>query len=72
MRNASASLSSDPSFSKGEPTLGGCPILGDHLKHVGAFKNGSAPHINNIELGRYGRYRTNVWDYAGVNSFRRG
>ena len=34
------------------------------------FKNGRAPHINNIELGRYGRNRTNVWDYAGVNSLR--
>lgn len=33
------------------------------------FKNGTAPHINNIELGKHGRYRTNVWQYAGVNSF---
>ena len=33
------------------------------------FKNGKAPHINNIELGSHGRYRTNVWDYPGVNSF---
>src|SRR5205085_6104014 len=35
------------------------------------LKKGSAPHINNVQLGRFGRYRTNVWDYAGVNSFRR-
>jgi DNA modification methylase len=33
------------------------------------FKNGRSAHINNIELGRHGRNRTNVWDYAGVNSF---
>lgn len=33
------------------------------------FKNGDAKHINNFELGQYGRYRTNVWDYAGANSF---
>lgn len=33
------------------------------------FKNGKKPHINNFELGSNGRYRTNVWDYAGVNSF---
>jgi hypothetical protein len=33
------------------------------------WKNGNAPHVNNIELGRFGRSRTNVWDYAGVNSF---
>ena len=38
---------------------------------VFAFKNGTASHINNVELGRHGRYRTNVWDYAGVNSFGR-
>ncbi|MGE0409481.1 MAG: site-specific DNA-methyltransferase [Amphiplicatus sp.] len=36
---------------------------------VFVFKNGAAPHINNVELGRFGRYRTNVWDYAGANSF---
>jgi DNA modification methylase len=36
------------------------------------FKNGRGPHINNIELGRHGRNRTNVWDYPGVNSLREG
>jgi DNA modification methylase len=36
---------------------------------IAVFKNGSAPHINNVELGRYGRNRTNVWVYAGMNSF---
>ena len=39
---------------------------------VFVFKNGTEPHINNIELGRHGRYRTNVWEYAGNNSFHRG
>lgn len=33
------------------------------------FKNGTAPHINNVDLGRHGRSRTNVWTYAGVNTF---
>lgn len=33
------------------------------------FKNGTRPHKNNVELGSHGRYRTNVWDYPGVNSF---
>ncbi|MEI8389308.1 MAG: DNA methyltransferase [bacterium] len=33
------------------------------------FKNGKESHINNIELGSHGRYRTNVWDYPGANSF---
>ena len=36
------------------------------------FKNGRSPHVNNIQLGEFGRYRTNVWDYAGVNTFREG
>jgi DNA modification methylase len=36
------------------------------------FKNGDGPHQNNIELGRHGRSRSNVWSYAGVNSFRAG
>lgn len=36
---------------------------------VAVFKNGTAPHLNMIELGAHGRYRTNVWDYAGVNQF---
>jgi DNA modification methylase len=36
---------------------------------VCVFKSGNAAHINNIELGKYGRYRTNVWAYAGVNGF---
>lgn len=33
------------------------------------FKSGTAPHINNVELGKHGRYRTNVWHYAGANAF---
>jgi DNA modification methylase len=41
-------------------------------EHVAVFKNGSRVHINNIELGRHGRYRTNLWSYAGMNSFREG
>ncbi len=32
---------------------------------VFVWKNGSAPHINNIDLGKHGRYRSNVWDYSG-------
>lgn len=36
---------------------------------VFVFKHGDAPHLNNVQLGKYGRYRTNVWEYAGANSF---
>lgn len=39
---------------------------------VFVFKSGTAPHINNVELGKHGRNRTNVWSYAGVNSFGAG
>ena len=35
-------------------------------------KKGKTPHTNNVELGKHGRYRTNVWEYAGVNSFGKG
>jgi DNA modification methylase len=33
-----------------------------------AFKHGSAPHTNTFELGQHCRYRTNVWEYKGMNS----
>jgi ParB-like chromosome segregation protein Spo0J len=39
---------------------------------IGVFRVGQGPHLNNIELGRHGRSRSNVWHYAGVNSFRAG
>jgi DNA modification methylase len=36
------------------------------------FKVGTAPHTNTFGLGDTGRYRTNVWDYPGVNTFKPG
>jgi DNA modification methylase len=39
---------------------------------VGVFRVGEARHLNNIELGRHGRNRSNVWHYQGVNTFRAG
>lgn len=39
---------------------------------VFVWKNGSASHINTFELGQYGRYRTNVWDYEGATSMSAG
>lgn len=32
------------------------------------FKKGHTPHINNVQLGRYGRNRTNVWEYDGCST----
>ncbi len=34
---------------------------------VFVWKIGTAAHVNNFGLGDKGRYRTNVWDYAGIN-----
>ena len=41
---------------------------------VHVFKNGGVevPHVNNIQLGKYGRYRTTLWTYPGINTFRKG
>jgi DNA modification methylase len=39
---------------------------------VFVWKIGTAPHVNTFDLGQHGRYRTNVWDYAGVNTMRAG
>lgn len=36
------------------------------------FKVGRAKHLNNFGLGEKGRYRTNVWKHAGVNTLRKG
>jgi DNA modification methylase len=35
------------------------------------FKNGEAPHRNNIQLGKFGRNRSNVWNYPAANTFYR-
>lgn len=36
---------------------------------IAVFRKGIGSHVNNVKLGRYGRNRTNVWDYPGVSSF---
>ena len=33
------------------------------------WKHGRSKHINNVELGKHGRHRSNVWTYAGSNAF---
>ena len=37
-----------------------------------AWKVGTAPLVNSFELGQHGRYRTNVWEYRGVNTLKTG
>lgn len=39
---------------------------------VFVFKKGKRSHRNNIQLGKFGRNRTNVWSYPGANTFGRG
>jgi DNA modification methylase len=39
---------------------------------VFVWKTSPGKHVNNVQLGQHGRSRTNVWEYAGVNSFKRG
>lgn len=34
------------------------------------WKHGKNNHLNTFELGQFGRFRTNVWEYAGVNPFK--
>jgi DNA modification methylase len=38
---------------------------------VFVYKNGNQAHRNNVQLGRFGRYRTNVWHYPGANTMSR-
>jgi DNA modification methylase len=38
---------------------------------VFVFKHGKDCHRNNVQLGKFGRYRMNIWNYPGVNSFAR-
>ncbi len=35
---------------------------------VFVFKNGRGAHQNNVQLGQYGRHRSNVWNYRGINA----
>ncbi|MCX7307058.1 MAG: DNA methyltransferase [Afipia sp.] len=39
---------------------------------IAVFKAGTLPHQNNVELGRFGRNRSNVWTHAGMSAFGAG
>ena len=51
----------------------GAPGMGSFLRSqhelIFVFKNGSAPYRNHVQLGRFGRNRSNVWHYPSANSF---
>jgi len=37
---------------------------------IAVFKVGNGEHLNNVELGKFGRNRSNVWAYSGANCFK--
>jgi DNA modification methylase len=53
----------------------GCGGMGSFYRSahelVFVFKHGVGSHRNNVQLGQFGRYRTNLWNYPGANSFAR-
>jgi DNA modification methylase len=53
-------------------TNGGMGLYRSKHELIFLFKHGTAPHTNSFGLGETGRYRTNVWDYAGISSFGAG
>ena len=50
--------------------------MGSHYRSrhelIALYQVGKGKHINNVQLGKYGRNRSNVWTYAGANTFRKG
>jgi hypothetical protein len=52
-----------------------CPGMGSLYRSqhefVFVFKSGTAPHQNNVQLGKFGRNRTTVWQYPCANTFSR-
>lgn len=54
-------------WAKSNPGMGSLYRSAHELCFI--WKSGDGPHINNVELGRNGRNRSNVWSYPGANAF---
>lgn len=52
-------------WNKGSGGMGG--LYRSAQEFIAVFCNGKSPAVNNVELGVYGRDRTNVWTYPGAN-----
>jgi DNA modification methylase len=65
-RRSGLSLQNIIVWDKGRGGMGGTYRNAHEL--VAMFKRGNAPHLNNIELGRHGRDRTNIWSYPGATT----
>ena len=50
---------------------GMCTLYRSQHELIFVFKHGKSPHRNNIQLGQFGRYRTNVWNYPSISAFGR-
>ena len=68
-RKAYAALLNICIWSKPNGGMGG--LYRSAHEMVAVFKNGHGGHRNNVQLGRFGRNRTNVWSYAGSSGFAR-
>lgn len=54
-----------------KPNSGMGAFLRSQHELVVILKNGTKPHSNNVQLGKFGRNRSNVWIAEGANSFGR-
>lgn len=54
-------------WTKANPGMGS--LYRSQHELVFVYKKGDAPHLNNVELGKHGRSRSNVWPYRGMSSF---
>jgi DNA modification methylase len=52
-----------------KPNAGMGSLYRSQHELVCVFRAGSTRHTNNVELGRHGRNRSNLWTYRGLNSF---
>lgn len=56
-------------WAKTQPGMGS--LYRSQHEMVVVYKNGDAPHRNNVQLGRFGRNRSNLWTYPSPASFGR-
>jgi DNA modification methylase len=56
-------------WSKNNPGMGS--LYRSQHELVFVFKAGRGRHRNNVQLGQFGRNRSNVWSYPGMTSFGR-
>ena len=69
-REANYSIVDLAVWDKGSGGMGS--YLRSQLEPCLILKFGKAPFLNNVQLGKWGRYRTNVWKHRGLSSFGKG